>query len=78
MVVTTDGLEDHLIPLEKKTTHSHGSEGDHEHSGTAFTTWLDPTLAAAQARAIKDALAARWPQHSRSVRGTARRTHGRS
>ena len=64
MVVTTDGLEDHLIPLEKMTSHSHGSEGEHEHSGTAFTTWLDPTLAAAQARIIKDALAARWPRHS--------------
>ena len=50
--------------LEKETTHSHGLEGDHEHSGTAFTTWLDPTLAAAQAAAIKDALAARWPRHS--------------
>lgn len=64
MVVTTDGLEDRLIPLEKDTTHSHGLEGDHDHSGTAFTTWLDPTLAAAQAVAIEDALAARWPQHA--------------
>ena len=45
-------------------THSHGLGGEHEHSGTAFTTWLDPTLAAAQAGAIKDALAMRWPQHS--------------
>jgi zinc transport system substrate-binding protein len=64
MVVTTDGLRDRLISLEKETTHSHGLEGEHEHSGTAFTTWLDPTLAAAQAAAIKDALAARWPRHS--------------
>jgi len=64
MVVTTDGLGDRLVPLEKETTHSHGLEGDHEHSGTAFTTWLDPTLAVAQAAAIQDALTARWPQHS--------------
>jgi zinc transport system substrate-binding protein len=64
MVVTADGLRDRLIPLEAETTHSHGLEGEHEHSGTAFTTWLDPTLAAAQARAIGDALAARWPEHS--------------
>jgi zinc transport system substrate-binding protein len=64
MVVTTDGLGDRLIPLEEETTHSHGLEGEHEHSGTAFTTWLDPTLAAAQAGAVKDALAARWPRHS--------------
>jgi zinc transport system substrate-binding protein len=64
MVLTADGLRDRLIPLEEEATHSHGLEGEHEHSGTAFTTWLDPTLAAAQASAIKDALAARWPQHS--------------
>ena len=64
MVVTTDGLEDSLIPLETKTTHSHGTEGEHKHSGTAFTTWLDPMLAAAQARAAASALAARWPEHT--------------
>jgi zinc transport system substrate-binding protein len=64
MVVTADGLRDRLIPLEAESTHSHGLEGEHEHSGTAFTTWLDPTLAAEQARAIKVALAARWPRHS--------------
>ncbi len=64
MVVTTDELRDRLIPLAKDTTHSHGLAGEHEHSGTAFTTWLDPALAAAQAGAIKDALAARWPRHS--------------
>lgn len=71
LVVTTDGLEDRLIPLEQETTHSHGIEGEHEHTGTAFTTWLDPTLAAAQAGAIEDALAARWPQHA--TRFAARR-----
>jgi zinc transport system substrate-binding protein len=64
MVFTADALRDRLIPLEKETTHSHGLEGKHEHSGTAFTTWLDPTLAAEQAGAIEDALAARWPGHS--------------
>jgi zinc transport system substrate-binding protein len=64
MVDTTDGLQDRLIPLDEETTHSHGLEGEHEHSGTAFTTWLDPTLATAQARAVKDALAARWPEQS--------------
>lgn len=64
LVVTTDALRDRLIPLEGRTTHSHGPEGEHEHSGTAFTTWLDPTLAAAQAAAIESALAARWPGHT--------------
>lgn len=64
MSVTTDGLADRLIPLVEEATHSHGLEGEHEHSGTAFTTWLDPTLAAAQASAIQEALAARWPRHA--------------
>lgn len=64
MVDTTEALSDRLISIEEATTHSHGLEGEHEHSATAFTAWLDPTLAAAQAGAIKDALTARWPQHS--------------
>ncbi len=64
IVDTTGGLVDRLIPLAKETTHSHGLEGEHEHSGTAFTTWLDPTLAAAQAGAVHEALAARWPERS--------------
>jgi zinc transport system substrate-binding protein len=64
LLITSEGLRDRLIPLAEATTHSHGLEGDHEHSGTAFTTWLDPTLASAQAEAIKDAFAARWPQHT--------------
>ena len=63
LVNTTAGLSDWLIPLAKSTTHSHGLEGEHEHSGTAFTTWLDMSLAAEQVRAITDALSARWPEH---------------
>jgi zinc transport system substrate-binding protein len=64
MLVTTDPFRDELIPLEGKTTHSHGVEGEHEHAGTAFTTWLDPTLAASQAGAIANALVSRWPSHA--------------
>jgi zinc transport system substrate-binding protein len=63
MVDTSAPLKDRFIPLEGVGTHSHGSEGGHEHSGTAFTTWLDLTMAVEQARAIKDAFASRWPEH---------------
>lgn len=63
LVDTSAGFHDRLIELEEHTTHSHGPEGEHEHTGTAFTTWLDMTLAIEQARAVKDALAARWPEH---------------
>ncbi len=33
-----------MYPLEGATTHSHGPEGAHEHTGWAFTTWIDPQL----------------------------------
>ena len=42
-------------------------EGEHEHSGTAFTTWLDLKLAISQAGKAKDALVARWPQRKESI-----------
>ncbi len=63
LVNTIAGLSDRLIPLADNTTHSHGFEGEHEHSGTAFTTWLDMSLAVEQVRAIADTFSARWPEH---------------
>jgi zinc transport system substrate-binding protein len=42
-------------------THSHGMSGSHSHSGTASRTWLDPTLAIEQARAILKSLAQARP-----------------
>jgi zinc transport system substrate-binding protein len=66
LVDTSAGFRDQLISLEESVTHSHGLEGEHEHAGTAFTTWLDMTLAIEQARAVKQALVARWPEHAAS------------
>ncbi len=63
LVDTTAAARDRLISVAETVTHSHGPEGEHEHAGTAFTTWLDPTLLAEQARAAAAALAARWPEH---------------
>lgn len=56
MVDTSAGFADRLIPLAGTTTHSHGPEGVHEHTGWAFTTWLDPQLAIEQAQAVTRAL----------------------
>jgi len=53
---TADGFQDRWIPLEHAVTHSHGPGGEHAHGDTAFTTWLDPTLAVQQAAAVRDAL----------------------
>lgn len=63
LVITSDGFKEQFIAQEEATTHSHGLDGEHEHSATAFTTWLDLTLAVKQAQAIRDALSARWPEH---------------
>ena len=63
LVDTSAGFRERLIPLKQTMTHSHGMGGEHEHSETVFTIWLDLTLAIEQARVAKDALVARWPQH---------------
>lgn len=44
------------LEMKEVTTHSHGPEGEHAHEGTAFTTWLDPAFAIAQADATRAAL----------------------
>jgi zinc transport system substrate-binding protein len=62
LVDTSEGFKEQFIAQET-TTHSHGPGGEHEHSTTAFTTWLDLVLAIEQARAIKDAFSKRWPEH---------------
>ncbi len=68
MVDTAAGLTAQLIPLNGHTTHSHGLEGEHEHSGTAFTLWLDLTLAQAQIQALSNALASKWPNRSAEIK----------
>jgi zinc transport system substrate-binding protein len=57
ITVTSASFKDRYLSLENVVTHSHGPSGEHEHGGTAFTTWLDPELAAAQADAVRAALA---------------------
>ncbi len=63
LVDTSEGFKERFVAQEEAATHSHGLDGEHEHSATAFTTWLDLALAIEQARAIKDAFTARWPEH---------------
>ena len=61
LVGTSAGFRDRYIHTEGDVTHSHGREGDHSHAGTAFTTWLDFTLAVEQARAVAGALSRQRP-----------------
>jgi len=69
LVDTSAGFADRFIELTNSVTHSHGPEGEHEHSGSAFTTWLDPTLAVEQARAVAAALQARLPESTTAIEG---------
>ena len=62
LVDTTAGLKDRLLPLEEATVHQHGPDGEHSHAGTAFTTWLDPHLASAQAEIVAAALGELAPE----------------
>ena len=68
LVDTGAAYADRLIALEEAVTHAHGPEGEHAHGGVAFTTWLDPTLALEQARAIAAALGEARPEQSAAFR----------
>ncbi len=50
------GFKDQYIEAAEILTHSHGAEGEHAHEALAFTTWIDFSLAAKQAKAIAQAL----------------------
>ena len=67
LVDTTANAADRLLELSGTVTHSHGPEGEHEHQGWAFTTWLDPTLAIEQARAVAAALRSRLPESDAGI-----------
>ena len=67
VVNTSGGFADRLLPLQDVVTHSHGPEGDHEHEGYAFTTWLDPELATLQAQTIAAAIALERPEQESEI-----------
>lgn len=54
---TTAAVKDEYIDAAHSPDHSHGPGEAHSHHGVAFTTWLDPRIATAQARAVRNALA---------------------
>jgi len=62
MVDTSAGFKDQYIEVAEILTHSHGSEGEHAHESLAFTTWIDFSLAARQAKAIAEALSRKRPE----------------
>ncbi|MGD8977337.1 MAG: metal ABC transporter substrate-binding protein [Gammaproteobacteria bacterium] len=62
LVDTTGGLAERFVPAGE-VTHSHGPGGEHDHADVASHTWLDPGLAAEQARAIAEAFGRLAPTH---------------
>jgi len=61
MVNTSEAFKDRYIETAEILTHSHGAEGKHAHESLAFTTWIDFSLAAEQAKAIAEALSRKKP-----------------
>jgi zinc transport system substrate-binding protein len=61
LVDTTRGLEDRFVPAGG-VTHTHGPTGEHDHADVASHTWVDPDLAAGQARAIAGAFGRLRPE----------------
>ena len=53
---TSASFKASLIQVNETSTHSHGPGGEHSHSGTAFTTWIDFKQASLQAKTVRDAL----------------------
>lgn len=64
VINTSASFTDRYLEVVGTVTHTHGPEGDHSHEGTAFTTWLDPGLAALQAETIAEAFSGRWPANA--------------
>ena len=56
LVNTSQAFQSELINDANLISHSHGDEGEHSHEGLAFTLWIDPVLAAKQAKAIAGAV----------------------
>lgn len=60
-VNTSKAFTNRLIEI-KGETHSHGPEGEHSHTGYAFTTWLDMKNAGLHAEAVNEALVNLLPE----------------
>lgn len=68
VVETAESFRGEWIEEPGGVTHSHGLQGAHSHAGTAFTTWMDPTLAIEQAKAIHARLAELLPAQAEDLR----------
>jgi len=56
LVDSSHAFKDKYLPIQVITTHRHAPQGEHAHSGLAFTTWIDFQQAIQQAQAVYEAL----------------------
>ena len=66
LVNSSKAFEKELLYIES-SNHSHGPKGEHSHTGTAFTTWLDMQQAIKQAESIKNALLLMEPKEKEHI-----------
>jgi zinc transport system substrate-binding protein len=71
LVDTSRSFRDAYLPGEETPVHQHGPAGEHTHGQVAFTTWLDPVQAIAQARSIEAAFVRRDPENAFGFAGRA-------
>ena len=62
LVNTSQAFQAEYITIEELATHQHGPQGEHAHSGLAFTTWLDFHQAILQAEAVLHTVVRLVPQ----------------
>lgn len=74
-VDTSKSFKEELIHTKTSVSHSHGPEGEHSHSGTAFTTWLDFSQASRQAEAIYKAFARKSSEYKEDFRNNFESLH---
>lgn len=67
VVNTTGTVKEKYIELKQVQSHSHGSDGKHEHSGYACTTWLDFEIAVIQAESVNEALQIILPERKEEI-----------
>ena len=68
LVDTSARFRNEFIHAAAVPAHRHGPTGEHDHAGTAFTTWLDFGKAVLQARAVADALVRLDPDNESTFR----------
>ncbi len=69
LINTSSEFHDNYITLELDVKHNHGAGGEHSHAGTAFTTWLDFSMAERQAKAILNAITKKQPNLNAEFEG---------